>query len=230
MVFHLSEIEKKIEYSFKNPEILRVAFTHASFSNEKRGEKNNERLEFLGDSVLGFVVVDYLFKTTNEDEGDMTVLKQTVVSFKPLCLACNRLKLFEHLLVGDKVLITDKLKENLMESIIGAIYLDGGVEEAKKFIVKNLIKPYLKIGNKTVDYKSKLNELSSKKRFEVSYEVIKKEGLDNNPKHTVAVVINGKRVAKATANGKKQNAEQLVAKKALLLLKNKKSTNGKQNA
>ena len=68
MVFHLSEIEKKIEYSFKNPEILRIAFTHASYSNEKKGEKNNERLEFLGDSVLGFVVTDYLFRGTNEDE------------------------------------------------------------------------------------------------------------------------------------------------------------------
>ena len=222
MVFHLSEIEKKIEYSFKNPEILRIAFTHASFSNEKRGEKNNERLEFLGDSVLGFVVTDYLFKTTNEDEGDMTVLKQAVVSFKPLSLACNRLKLFNYLLVGDKVAITDKLKENLMESIIGAIYLDGGVEEAKKFIVKNLIKPYLKIGNKVVDYKSELNELSSKKRFEVSYELIKKVGLDNNPTHTVAVFIDGKQLAKATANGKRQNAEQLVAKKALLLLQKQK--------
>ena len=62
MVFHLSEIEKKIGYFFKNPEILRVAFTHASFSNEKRGEKNNERLEYLGDSVLGFIVATFIYK------------------------------------------------------------------------------------------------------------------------------------------------------------------------
>ena len=80
MVFELSKVEKIIGYTFKNPEILRVAFTHASFSNEKKGEKNNERLEYLGDSVLGFVVADYLFRTTNEDEGDMTTLKQSIVS------------------------------------------------------------------------------------------------------------------------------------------------------
>ncbi len=222
MVFQLSEIEKKIGYSFKNPEILRVAFTHASFSNEKKGEKNNERLEYLGDSVLGFVVADYLFRSTNEDEGDMTTLKQSVVSFKPLSLACKKLKLSNYLLVGEKVTITDKLQENLMESLIGAIYLDGGIEEAKKFIVKNLINAYLNLKGKSVDYKSELNELSSKKRFEVSYELLKKVGLDNNPTHTVAVLVDGKMIAKATANGKKQNAEQLVAKKALSILSKQK--------
>ena len=222
MVFHLSEIEKKIGYSFKNPEILRVAFTHASFSNEKRGEKNNERLEYLGDSVLGFIVADYLFRSTNEDEGDMTTLKQSVVSFKPLSLACKKLKLSNYLLVGEKVVITDKLQENLMESLIGAIYLDGGIEEAKRFIIKNLINAYLNQKIKTVDYKSELNELSSKKHFDVSYELLKKVGLDNNPTHTVAVLINGEIVAKATASGKKQNAEQLVAKKALSVLSKQK--------
>ena len=223
MVFELSKVEKIIGYTFKNPEILRVAFTHASFSNEKRGEKNNERLEYLGDSVLGFVVADYLFRTTNEDEGDMTNLKQSIVSFKPLALACKKLNLSKYLLVGEKVVVTDKLKENLMESVIGAIYLDGGVEEAKKFITNNLIKPYINVKDKVVDYKSELNELSSKKRFEVSYELLKKEGLDNNPTHTVAVLVDGKVLAKATANGKKQNAEQLVAKKALSILSKQKN-------
>lgn len=222
MVFELSKVEKIIGYAFKSPEILRVAFTHASFSNEKKGEKNNERLEYLGDSVLGFIVADYLFRTTNEDEGDMTNLKQSIVSFKPLSLACKKLKLSKYLLVGEKVVVTDKLQENLMESVIGAIYLDGGIEEAKKFITNNLIKPYINVKDKNVDYKSELNELSSKRRFEVAYELLKKEGLDNNPTHTVAVLIDGKVIAKATANGKKQNAEQLVAKKALsILLKQK---------
>ena len=223
MVFELSNVEKIIGYTFKKPEILRVAFTHASFSNEKKGEKNNERLEYLGDSVLGFVVADYLFRTTNEDEGDMTTLKQSIVSFKPLNLACKKLKLSKYLLVGEKVVVTDKLQENLMESVIGAIYLDGGIDEARKFITENLIKPYINVKDKVVDYKSELNELSSKKRFEVSYELLKKEGLDNNPTHTVAVLIDGKVVAKATANGKKQNAEQLVAKKALSLLSKQKN-------
>lgn len=221
MVFQLSEIEKIIGYSFNNPEILRVAFTHASFSNEKKGEKNNERLEFLGDSVLGFIVAEHLFKNTNEDEGDMTQLKQSIVSFKPLSSTCKKLKLANYMFIGDKVAITDKLQENLMESLIGAMYLDGGIEPCKKFIVKNLINAYLTVGQKVIDYKSELNELSSKKRFNVEYELIKKTGLDNNPTHTVAVLIDGKVIAKATAGGKKQNAEQLSAKKALSILQKK---------
>ena len=219
MKFNLTEVENKIGYHFKDAEILKVAFSHASFTNEKRGEKNNERIEFLGDSVLGFVVADFLFQNTTQDEGDMTSIKQSIVSCKPLVNACNELKIYENLLVGDKVSVTDKLKENLMESVIGAIYLDGGIEEARSFIYKNLILPNVKRKEIFIDYKSKINELSSKKRFSVSYELVEKSGTDNNPTHTVSIVINGKVLATATANGKRQNAEQLVAKIALEKIK-----------
>lgn len=216
MIFNLSDVERKLGYAFKNPDVIRVAFTHASFSNEKRGEKNNERLEFLGDSVLGLVVTDYLFRRGNDDEGDMTEYKQALVSFKPLSTACKRLKLHEDMLVGENVLVTDKLQENLMEAVIGALYLDGGLEEAKKFIYKNIIDKFNVKGNeRLVDYKSKLNELSSKQRFTVHYETVGKKGLDNDPSYTVSVFIDGKKVATATAKGKKQNAEQKVAKKAI---------------
>lgn len=219
MKFNLTEVENKIGYHFKDAEILKVAFSHASFTNEKRGEKNNERIEFLGDSVLGFVVADFLFQNTTQDEGDMTSIKQSIVSCKPLVNACNELKIYENLLVGDKVSVTDKLKENLMESVIGAIYLDGGIEEARSFIYKNLILPNVERKEIFIDYKSKINELSSKKRFSVSYELVEKIGTDNNPTHTVSIVINGKVLATATANGKRQNAEQLVAKIALEKIK-----------
>ena len=219
MKFNLTEVENKIGYHFKDAEILKVAFSHASFTNEKRGEKNNERIEFLGDSVLGFVVADFLFQNTTQDEGDMTSIKQSIVSCKPLVNACNELKIYENLLVGDKVSVTDKLKENLMESVIGAIYLDGGIEEARSFIYKNLILPNVERKEIFIDYKSKINELSSKKRFSVSYELVEKSGTDNNPTHTVSIVINGKVLATATANGKRQNAEQLVAKIALEKIK-----------
>ncbi len=221
MIFHLTEVERKIKYKFNNPEILRIAFTHASFSNEKRGEKNNERLEYLGDSVLGFVVSDYLFKNTCEDEGDMTAMKQAIVSRSPLSNACENLKISQYLLVGEKVLITQNLKENLIESVIGAIYLDGGIEQARTFIYENLIKPNVNKTKSFTDFKSKLNELSSKRRFSVQYELISKEGADNEPIHTVAVIIDGKVVAKATERGKRQNAEQSVAKKALDFINNK---------
>lgn len=224
MIFNLTEVQRKIGYEFKCSELLRVAFTHASYSNEKKGEKNNERLEFLGDSVLGFIVTDYLFKNTDENEGDMTENKQLIVSFKPLSSACKRLKLYENLIVGENVVVTEKLQENLMEAVIGAIYLDGGIDEAKKFIYNNIInKIKLKSNTKFVDFKSKLNELSTKKKFTVTYETQGKKGMDNDPSFTVSVYIDGKKVATSTAKGKKQNAEQLVAKKALEYLKNKKT-------
>ncbi len=216
MIFNLADVEKKLGYHFKNPDVIRVAFTHASFSNEKLGEKNNERLEFLGDSVLGFIVTDYLFRRGNDDEGNMTEYKQALVSFKPLSTACKNLKLYKDMLVGENVTVTEKLQENLMEAVIGALYLDGGLEEAKKFIYKNIIDKMAGKGKeRLVDYKSKLNELSSKQKFTVSYEMVGKKGMDNDPSYTVSVFIDGKKVATATAKGKKQNAEQKVAQKAI---------------
>ena len=219
--FDIDKVQKKIGYTFSNSALLKIAFSHASYTNERRGEKNNERLEYLGDSVLGFIVADFLFKNTIEDEGDMTSIKQSIVSCKPLVEACNNLKLYEHLLVGDKVEITDKLKENLMESTIGAIYLDGGLDQAKKFILKNLIEPNVNKGENLVDHKSKLNELSSKQRFCVEYQLLEKKGADNDPIHTVAVLINGKQFAVATERGKRQKAEQAVAKMAFEILNRK---------
>ena len=223
MIFNLTEVLKRIGYDFKDSNLLRVAFTHASFSNEKKGEQNNERLEFLGDSVLGFVVADYLYNKSGADEGDMTENKQLIVSFKPLSGACKRLKLSEHLIVGENVTVTEKLQENLIEAVIGAIYLDGGIEQAKKFIYNNIInKIKLKSNSEPIDYKSKLNELASKKRFSVTYETVAKKGLDNDPTHTIQLLIDGKKLVSSTAKGKKQNAEQLCAKKALEILKKKK--------
>lgn len=223
MIFNLSEVQRKLNYVFKNPEIARKAFTHASYANGQFARKNNERYEFLGDSVLGFVVTDYLFRNhLTDDEGDMTVDKQSIVSRKPLSDACKRLKLHENLLIAEKVSISDNLQENLMESVIGAIYLDGGIEEAKKFIVKNLIQPLKSvIEGKQVDYKSQLNELSSKKRFTVEYKVLEKSGADNMPTYTVSLCVDGNEIAVASAYGKKQNAEQIVAQKAMAILTKK---------
>lgn len=223
MIFNLSEVQHKLNYIFKNPEIARKAFTHASYANGQFSKKNNERYEFLGDSILGFVVTDYLFRNHRGDnEGDMTVDKQALVSCKPLSEACRKLKLHENLLIAEKVAVTEKLQENLMESVIGAIYLDGGIEEAKKFINRTIIQPLRHVieGNQ-VDYKSQLNELSSKKRFKVEYKILEKSGADNMPTYTVALCVDGNEIAVASADGKKQNAEQLVAQKAIAILTKK---------
>jgi ribonuclease-3 len=162
------------------------------------------------------VVADYLFKSAYKVEGKMTEEKKQYVSKAPLSKACKHLKIDKYLLVDENVEISIDLQENLMESLICAIYLDGGIEPAKKFIYDNIINKFDIIGNvKCKDYKSELNELSSKKRVDVDYVEVKRSGLDNNPKFTVRLLINGKKIAESTATGRKQNAEQLVAKKGI---------------
>lgn len=227
MIFDFSKIEKKIGYKFKNVTYLKTAFTHASYGNRYK-EENNERFEFLGDSVLGLVVADYLFKSSYKVEGKMTEEKKAYVSKFPLSKACKLLNIDKFLLVDEGVEVSVDLQENLIESLICAIYLDGGIEPAKKFIYDNIINKFDIIGGiKSKDYKSELNELSTKRKFEVEYQDVKKTGLDNNPKFTVRLLINGKKIAEATASGKKQKAEQLVAKKGVeYVLKNK--SNGKK--
>ncbi|MBR6737776.1 MAG: ribonuclease III [Clostridia bacterium] len=207
-------VEKIIGYEFGDKELLLNAFTHASFANEKAGEKNNERLEFLGDSVLGLVVSEYLYKLGELSEGKMTFKKQSIVSSKPLASVCYNLGIESELLLGENVKITDNLRENLVESLIGAMYLDGGYEPCKNFIYNFIIKSDGTSLNKT-DYKSELNEYVSKYRHEVKYETVDKSGLDNDPTHTVALYIDGVLIAKATKQGKKQLAEQEVARLAL---------------
>lgn len=223
MIFDFSNIEKRIGYKFNNVSLLKTAFTHASYGNKYK-EENNERFEFLGDSVLGLVVADYLFKSAYKLEGKMTEEKKNYVSKAPLSKACKLLGVDKYLLVDEGVEISIDLQENLMESLICAIYLDGGIEPAKKFIYDKIINKFDIISSvKAKDYKSELNELSAKKRAVIEYVDVKKSGPDNNPKFTVKLLINGKKIAESTATGKKQNAEQLVAKKGIdYLLKNKK--------
>ena len=213
MVINYGLIESKIGYEFNNKTLLLNAFTHASFSNERKGEKNNERLEFLGDSVLGFVVAEYLYNESEISEGKMTFKKQGIVSSVPLATACEILQIEGELLVGENVTVTKNLRENLIESLIGAIYLDGGIAPAKSFIITHVINA-VKI-SKPVDYKSELNEYASKYKCDIKYVVDSKSGMDNAPIYTVSLYVNEERLATATVQGKKQLAEKEAAKLAL---------------
>ena len=246
MIFYLDEVQKKLGYTFKNAELLRQCFTHKSFSDEEKGELNNERLEFLGDSVLGFVVTDFLYKNSKYSEGNMTNLKQRVVSCKPLADAIIKLKVEEYLLKHSSMEISNNIRENLFESIVAGIYLDGGLENARNFIHKNLLNKLsldIKSGKltksegeslgctvkkaKPIDNKSLLNEYASKKKLgTVEYKEISKTCEDHNPTFKMQVLLNGKPLASAKGKSKKE-AEQACAKKALEILKNKNTKNGK---
>ncbi|MBR3865007.1 MAG: ribonuclease III [Clostridia bacterium] len=219
-MFELEKIQLKLGYKFNKSKLLLTAFTHKSYRGELSKE-NNERLEFLGDSVLGFVISDYLYHLGRgkRDEGKMTVQKQGLVSTKPLAQAMRNLDLHDNLLLGDGMAFggtqDDRLLENLYEAIIGALYLDGGIEVAKNFIKNSLI---ITKGEKRVsvdDYKSNLQIYTQSKKLGIPvYELVAKTGPDHSPQFTIAVVIGGKKIAVGNGSSK-ASASKEAARRAL---------------
>lgn len=144
MIFLMYECEERIGYTFKDKTLLRTCFTHSSYSHE-HGGKNNERLEFFGDSILGFITTEYLYgKYPDLGEGQLTVYKQQLVSRKPLAAAINKLGLNDYILygVGEKNNTPEHHEaacENLYEALVAGIYLDGGLAEAANFIKRTLL-------------------------------------------------------------------------------------------
>jgi len=220
MIFEMTDAEEKIEYSFKDKNLLRQAFTHSSYSNENNA-KNNEALEFLGDSVLNFVITAYLFsKYPGLDEGQLTKMRSTVVSAAPLSAAVKKLKVDKDMLLGAGEQNSGNLSINvfcdLFEAIVGAIFIDGGLENAKQFILKNL-KPNLSfnINLDFTDYKSKLSEYVQKNlKKPVSYKITSTTGPAHNPNFNISVFLDDKTVGQGFGNTKKL-AEQNAAKDAL---------------
>lgn len=214
MLFFLDDVQKKLGYVFDDPMVLRRCFTHPSYTNEHKAAPHNQRLEFLGDSVLGFIVASKLYEITPElSDGEMTKFKQSVVSSAPLAAAVKKTGLDKYLLVGENAAgeVTDKMREDLFEAIVGALYVDGGIAAAEKFIIENL--PLKR--NKTEDAKSALNEYCAKKRLgDVVYKFVSRSGADNSPSFTMALYIGGKFVAEGVG-GSKKSAEQAAAEFAL---------------
>lgn len=144
MIFLMYECEERIGYTFRDKTLLRTCFTHSSYSHE-HGGKNNERLEFFGDSILGFITTEYLYgKYPDLGEGQLTVYKQQLVSRKPLAAAINKLGLNDYILygVGEKNNTPEHHEaacENLYEALVAGIYLDGGLAEAANFIKRTLL-------------------------------------------------------------------------------------------
>ncbi len=225
MTFNFSECEKGIGYLFKDKTLLINAFTHSSYSNEHKEFKSNERLEFLGDSLLGFVVSEYLYENLTEtDEGRMTLLKQSLVSKKPLSVAIMNKGLQNFLILGEgerKESDRTNISENLFEAIVAAIYLDGGIDNAKKFIFSMLdlskISEMIDIDN-SIDYKSKLLHLTQfYKLGEIEYYEISKSGPDHKPSFLMGVKINNRFLASAQGSSHKEG-EKLASKKAIEIL------------
>lgn len=217
-----AELEKKIGYEFKDKSLLRQALTHSSFSNEQRINKlkNYERLEFLGDAVLELASSKFFF-TENPDmtEGQMTKMRSSMVCEQALAFCAKDISLGEYLLLGKGEEATGgRMRESIiadvMEAIIGAIYLDGGFEKAERFILKFILSD---LGSKQLFYDSKtiLQEKIQKEGKSLVYELIEEIGPDHDKQFTVEAVVDGKALSRGVGRTKKA-AEQKAAYEVLI--------------
>lgn len=148
-------IDKKLDINFKNRKLINEALTHPS-----KSKNNYQRLEFLGDSILDFLVGEYLFKNTNKNEGDLTILRSHFVSEEHLSICFDKLQIEDELFLGKSLKnnVTRAIKGDIFEAIVGAIYLEHGIEVVRKFIVEKLeLEEFDNVIN--TNYKTQLQEL-----------------------------------------------------------------------
>ena len=222
----IDRFEQIIGYSFKDKSLLEQALSHSSYANEKKNAGgSNERLEFLGDSVLSIVVSDYLYKHfTQVAEGELTKLGASLVCEKSLHVFAQQIHLGDFLRLGKGEENTGgrerpSILADAFEAVIAAIYLDGGMEPASKHILRFMPED-IEHGKKPVysDYKTVLQEIVQKNPEEkVEYVLIGEEGPDHNKRFVVEVRLNSQVIGKGKGRSKKE-AEQLAAKEALALM------------
>ena len=218
----ISSFEKKIGYVFNDKENIQVALTHSSFANEHKEYKYNERLEFLGDSVLGLVVSDYLFSVrTDLPEGQLTKFRAIVVCEESLSVVARKLNLGEYLLLGNGERQSggsdrDSILADATEAVIAAIYIDGGLDKAKEFIMYNLRDVIAKTidGNIFRDYKTILQEVIQSKNGRISYRLVQEKGPDHDKVFEMEVR-SGNKVLGFGLGKNKKDAEKEAAKNAL---------------
>ena len=218
----LEKMQKNIQYKFKNLELLKTALTHTSYAYDHNIE-SNEKLEFLGDSILEFVSSQYIYKNYSKlREGEMTKVRATVVCEASLYKIAKQHKFSEYLYIGkseqqSKGNEKPAILADSVEAVIAAIYLDGGLEPACKFIIENL-KDEIAIATQHVgekDYKTMLQEkLQEHGNVKITYKIIKETGPDHNKTFEAEVELNGKELSKGKEKSKKL-AEMSAAKKAL---------------
>jgi ribonuclease-3 len=225
----LDEIQENLKYRFEDIELLDTALTHSSYANEHgmHASKSNQRLEFLGDTVLGLVVSEYLFmKYPFYPEGELTKIRAKVVSEPSLALAARRINLGNFLLLGKGEESTggrdrDSILADASEAITGAIFMDSNYETVREFLLKNfetiIVKAVAK-GSLFIDYKTGLQEKLQKiTREKLVYTVVKEEGPDHNKLFHIDVSVGGDVIGSGIGRNKKE-AEQMAAKEALILM------------
>lgn len=219
----MEELEKSIGYTFKDKKLLKNALTHTSYAYEHHVE-SNEKLEFLGDSILEFLSSKYIYNNYPQlKEGEMTKVRAEVVCEDSLYLVAQRHHFSDFLYLGKSEAVSHgytkpAILADSVEAVIAAIYFDGGLEEAEKFIITNL-KEAVKFSSKNVgmkDHKTMLQEkLQENGTVHISYKVLKTSGPDHDKTFVVEVYCEGQPLAVGEGKTKKQ-AEMKAAEKALL--------------
>lgn len=221
----LSELERSIGYTYRDKNLLRTALSHSSYANEhyKDSLRSYERLEFLGDAILGFVTADFLYhRFPEKHEGELTRIRADLVCEKNLAAVAEEISLGDYLLLGvgedsgggrhRSGTLCD-----VMESLIAAAYLDGGFEVAKG-IVMRLILQQMTEASKARDYKTELQELVQRKKDQMlQYELVSERGPDHCKEFVMRVLLNGQTVGQGSGTSKKR-AEQEAAAEAIAKL------------
>lgn len=222
---NISNLEKTLKISFPNKDHILHAFIHRSYLNEnkKQSRTSNERLEFLGDTVVSFAISSHLFSRFPDlSEGELTAIRSAVVNTKSLALAAENLDLGSYLLLSrgeeDSGGRTNKtLLANTFEALTGAIYKEKGIEIAKKFLETFLVPSIDKVLKEESykDYKSRLQEIvQEQQKVSPSYQLISAVGPDHAKEFEIAVLVNNKELGRGTGHSK-QEAEQKAAQDAL---------------
>ena len=223
----MERLEKKLEYKFRDQSLLRTALTHSSYANEQRktGVVCNERLEFLGDSVLGMITAEYLFRNEPEmPEGVMTRLRSELVCERSLTQVARELGLGELIRVGRGEesgggRTRPSIIADAVEAVLAAIYLDGGIEPVKNVVNKFIFSRAELIYEQTKDYKTELQEqLQRGGAQDIAYKLVGESGPDHCKMFEAAVCLNGREIGRGTGRSKKE-AEQSAAKNALSEMK-----------
>lgn len=233
----MKTLEEKLGYSFQDPALLENALTHSSRANESRGRlQSNERLEFLGDSILGMVVADHLYRNHPDlPEGDLTRTRAALVCEESLVEAAQEMGLGEYLRLGKGESSgggreRPSIQADAVEAVLAAIYLDGGIGSARKFIQKFILSREIAGLTKPRDHKTALQELVQRESGQVlQYRLVGEDGPDHNKRFFVEVALNGVSIGSGSGRSKKE-AEQMAAAAAIKALSKQPNDRPSKNA
>lgn len=225
----LDPLQDNLNYKFKDIELLKTALTHSSYANEHNMKitDNNERMEFLGDTILSLIVSQYLYKKyPRYPEGELTKIRASVVCESSLAFIARKISLGDFILLGKGEEATggrerDSILGDASEALVGAVYMDSDFETTNKLLLdkfeNDLVHAVAK-GSLFIDYKTDLQEnLQKRKKAKIEYSIAKEEGPDHNKVFHIDVLIDNKVIGQGSGRNKKE-AEQMAAKEALLVL------------